>query len=136
MENSVILSIPQSVQHPVLPDSSLQTSTPVFSPTQPISVALSTIKQILINNTPTDVERPATQGPVTVRPLDPALPENKDIPIILDKVLTGVINGNNDYFDPNDFTDPIKSLKELERTLSELIIRFDTNPEYYTKKDY
>ena len=86
---------------------------------------------------PSDTEIPVHNNSIqTQRPLCTNFPENE---IILDK-LEAVFNPENivecsdNMF--NDNYDTIKDIETLKRILSELIVRFDTNPKNYTKEDY
>lgn len=81
----------------------------------------------------TDLERPSTKGLQTNRGLSVDLPYNKGMLSKLSKIVDSV-QGTETFFD--DKFEVIEDVNELKKLLSEVLIRFDTNPQYYTKKDY
>lgn len=82
-----------------------------------------------------DIERSAADGQTTVRGTYTNLPQNSNLASRLQLVLDEVnsnFQGDVDY----DSLPHINSYEDLAKQLSQLIIRFDTKPDYYTKKDY
>lgn len=86
----------------------------------------------IIINTPSDVERSAPDGPVTRRNLYTNTAQNKNIPSKLQAVVDDTFQGQTSFESLIQFKDQ----EELHKAISQLIIRFDTKPDYYTKKDY
>ena len=85
-----------------------------------------------IINTPSDIERSATDGPVTRRSLYTNTAQNRNLPTKLQLAVNGSFAGQTKFDEFVQF----ESIEQLHQALSELIIRFDTRPDYYTKKDY
>lgn len=87
---------------------------------------------------PSDTEVPVSDKTYwnTQRPLCTEFPRNKEIIRQLEAVLKPAENLEcaSDLF--GDTYDTIVNIDELKKTLSELLIRFDTNPKNYTKEDY
>lgn len=82
-----------------------------------------------------EIERSAADGQTTVRGTYTNLPQNSNLASRLQLVLDEVnsnFQGDVDY----DSLPYINSYEDLVKQLSQLIIRFDTKPDYYTKKDY
>lgn len=82
-----------------------------------------------------EIERSAADGQTTVRGTYTNLPQNSNLASRLQLVLDEVnsnFQGDVDY----DSLPHINSYEDLVKQLSQLIIRFDTKPDYYTKKDY
>lgn len=84
---------------------------------------------------PSNVERPASKGAETYRGFCVDLPYNKDLIDKLHSVITTIKADCKDSFFEGDF-EVIDNLDDLKRLLTEVIIRFDTAPDYYTKSDY
>lgn len=82
-----------------------------------------------------DIERPATDGFETRRGLCVNLPYNEGLLNKLQVVVDNIKADCKDSFFEEDF-DVIDNLDDLKRLLTEVIIRFDTAPDYYTKSDY
>lgn len=85
-----------------------------------------------IINTPSDIERSATDGPVTRRSLYTNTAQNRNLPTKLQLAVNGSFAGQTKFDEFVQF----ESIEQLHQALSELMIRFDTRPDYYTKKDY
>jgi len=88
-------------------------------------------KQIQI--IPSQIERPSVNGGTTLRGTYTNLPYNQDLlkrlNAIVDSELVGDLNLFKDEY-------PVPSLIDLQKLLSQIIIRFDNDPSYYTKRDY
>lgn len=75
------------------------------------------------------------KGAMTLRNLCPNSPENKDL---LNK-LQAIVDANHLVCDESLFEgefEVISNIKEVKKLLTEVIIRFDTDPDYYSKDDY
>lgn len=83
---------------------------------------------------PTDVQRSAPDGTIVYRTLDTNSDQNKDLPSVIQSLVDSDYSSSTQYTD--DKFPQIKTVEQLQKILSELIIRFDTKPDYYTKKDY
>ena len=81
---------------------------------------------------PSDIERPAPEGRVTRRNLYTNSAQNKDISAKLQAVVDEVFKGELIY---KEFV-AFENIEQLHKAFSELMIRFDTRPDHYTKKDY
>lgn len=101
-------------------------------------MSLDELKVIDVSNIITvrhDPEIWPNKGAMTLRSLCASSPENKDL---LTKLQT-VVDSNNLVCDESLFEgefEVISTIEEVKKLLSEVIIRFDTQPEYYTKEDY
>lgn len=82
-----------------------------------------------------NVERPASKGLETHRGFCVNLPYNRDLIDQLQVVIQNIKADCKDSFFDGDF-DVIDNISDLKRLLTEVIIRFDTAPDYYTKSDY
>lgn len=80
---------------------------------------------------PATVERSSTDGPITYRNMDGESARNK----ALSSALQAEVNQSHKYSDTLNLP-MIDNLDQLRAMLSELAMRFDTRPDYYTKKDY
>lgn len=93
---------------------------------------MSNIKQIQV--IPSQIDRPSSTGNGTVRGTYTNLPYNKNLlsrlHAIMDKEFTGDLN----MFDDENLAVPNREY--LEQLLSQVVIRFDNDPNYYTKRDY
>lgn len=100
-------------------------------------VDISQIKKI-----PSQTEVPVTRGHPTQRSLCADNPQNRDI-LKKMEALKGMweIIGDDKFQNcveslfPKDYPG-IEKLKDLKKELTELVIRFDTNPQNYTKQDF
>ena len=88
-----------------------------------------------IRSVKSNVERPASKGLETHRGFCVNLPYNKDLIDQLQVVIQNIKADCKDSFFDGDF-DVIDNISDLKRLLTEVIIRFDTAPDYYTKSDY
>jgi hypothetical protein len=79
---------------------------------------------------PSTIERPITDGPVVLRNMNSDSLKNKILSESLEEYIKNVKN-----ITPIKLPE-IENSDDLKKLLSELIIRFDTDPDYYTKKDY
>lgn len=101
-------------------------------------MSLDELKVIDVSNIITvrhDPEIWPNKGAMTLRGLCAQSPENKDL---LEK-LQAVVDANHLVCDESLFDDEFKvitDMEEVKKLLTEVIIRFDTKPEYYTKEDY
>lgn len=79
-----------------------------------------------------DVQRSAPNGIVTLRSLDTSARQNALLPNEMKAVVDDA------YQTASIFTSypKIETVEELRQLLSQLIIKFDTRPDYYTKRDY
>ena len=79
-----------------------------------------------------DVERSAPDGSVTRRSLNTKAARNDSLPRRMQAVV------NEAYEQSSIFVDlpKIETKEQLEQLLAQLIIRFDTRPDNYTRKDY
>lgn len=97
-----------------------------------IELDVSKIRQV-----PSDTEIPVHDNyGHTERALCTEFPQNKEILTKLEAVFNPehVTECTSDLF-KNDYETIVK-IDDLKKVLSELLIRFDTNPQNYTKKDY
>lgn len=100
-------------------------------------VDISQIKKI-----PSQTEVPVTRGHPTQRSLCADNPQNRDILKMMEalKGMWEIIGDDkfqscvNNLF-PDNYPG-IQKLNELKKELTELVIRFDTNPQNYTKQDF
>lgn len=81
---------------------------------------------------PSDIERSAPEGRVTRRNLYTNSAQNKDISTKLQAVVDEAFKGELIY---KEFV-AFENIEQLHKAFSELMIRFDTRPDHYTKKDY
>ena len=81
---------------------------------------------------PANIERSAPDGFVTYRSLDTNTSQNKNLPNTLEAIVDEAYSTDNVF---DEFV-KIENSEKLKELMSELIIRFDTKPDYYTKKDY
>lgn len=81
---------------------------------------------------PSDIERSAADGQTTLRSTYTNSARNKNLTSKLQQILNSGFEGEEIY----DDLPSIQSVDQLQQLLSQLIIRFDTKPDYYTKKDY
>ena len=81
-----------------------------------------------------DIERPATDGFETRRGFCVNLPYNEGLLNKLQVVVDNIKADCKDSFFEETF-DVIDNLDDLKRLLTEVIIRFDTAPDYYTNSD-
>lgn len=81
---------------------------------------------------PSDIERSAADGQTTLRSTYTNSARNKNLASKLQQILNSGFEGEEIY----DDLPSIQSVDQLQQLLSQLIIRFDTKPDYYTKKDY
>lgn len=88
-----------------------------------------------IRSVKSNVERPASKGLETHRGFCVNLPYNRDLIDKLQVVVQNIKTDCKDSFFDGDF-DVIDNISDLKRLLTEVIIRFDTAPDYYTKSDY
>lgn len=79
-----------------------------------------------------DVQRSAPDGVVTMRSLDTSAKQNSLLPSEMQAIVDDAYKAS-----PVFTSYPkIETIEELRQLLAQLIIRFDTRPDYYTKKDY
>lgn len=86
---------------------------------------------------PSDTEIPVYNNSIqTERALCTEFPQNKEILHRLEAIFNplNVTECSDDLF--KDDYETIVKIEDLKKALSELLIRFDTNPQNYTKKDY
>lgn len=84
-----------------------------------------------------DTEIPVHNNHInTQRPLCTEFPQNKDIINKLEAIFNSekITECSHDLFTGDYNT--ISNIEDLKKALSEILIRFDTNPEHYTKSDY
>ena len=85
-----------------------------------------------IINVASDIERSAPDGTVTRRSLDTRDPRNANLPSKMQAVVDDAYKSSYIFKD----VPVIESPEQLQQLLSQLVIRFDTKPSNYTKKDY
>ena len=79
-----------------------------------------------------DVQRSAPDGIVTMRSLDTSAKQNSLLPSEMQAIVDDAYKAS-----PVFTSYPkIETVEELRQLLAQLVIRFDTRPDYYTKKDY
>lgn len=83
---------------------------------------------------PAQVERPATSGDTTLRGGYTNLSYNQNLLKRLNAVVDKEFKGDLNFFD--DESRPVPSIEYLQQLLSQVVIRFDNDPDYYTKRDY
>lgn len=88
-----------------------------------------------IRQIPSDTEIPIHNNTSsTQRPLCANFPENKNLVNQIEAIVLSDENLHDDLF-TGEYS-KIKSLEDLKKILSEVLIRFDTDPDHYTKEDY
>lgn len=97
---------------------------------------MNTINITNVKTIPCTIERPPSTGFETRRGLCTNLPYNQDMLCRLQVVVNNITEGEckNSFFE-GDY-DVIDNIDDLKKILSEVLIRFDTSPDYYTKSDY
>jgi hypothetical protein len=82
---------------------------------------------------PYDIVTSASTGRMTVRGTDANAPYNSNLLNRLQAIVTSSADNNmfNEEVDFGDF-----SLVNLQELLTQVVIRFDNDPNYYTKRDY
>lgn len=85
-----------------------------------------------IINIASDIQRSAPDGTVTYRSLDTLDPRNSGLPNKMQAVVDDAYKSSYIFKD----VPVIDSPEQLQQLLSQLVIRFDTKPSNYTKKDY
>lgn len=93
---------------------------------------MSEIKQIQV--IPSQIEKTSIDGSSTVRGTYTNLPYNQNLLKRLHAVIDKEFVGDLNMFDDENLSIP--SREYLEQLLSQVIIRFDNDPNYYTKRDY
>lgn len=84
---------------------------------------------------PSNIERPAHKGLETHRGFCVDMPYNKGLIDKLHTVVTKIKSECEGSLFEGDF-EVINNVEDLKKLLTEVIIRFDTAPDYYTKSDY
>lgn len=82
---------------------------------------------------PYDIVTSASTGRMTVRGTDADAPYNSNLLTRLQAIADSVTDGNM-FNEGIDFG--IYDLENLQRLLTQVVIRFDNDPNYYTKRDY
>lgn len=85
---------------------------------------------------PSQINRPASQGEVTLTGIYSNLPYNKNVVKRLQVIIGDNFKGDLNIFDNEEGSFKILPLDELQQLLTQVLIRFDNNPDYYTKSDY
>lgn len=83
-----------------------------------------------------DIEKPITIGPESIRGLDTTRPYNKPIPEKLIVISDSDWTPDHNIFDKDPLKNVETSIQLLQEILTEVSIRFDTDPDFYTKDDY
>lgn len=91
------------------------------------------VKQIQV--IPSEVGTSSTTGSTSLRGTYANLPQNANLIKCLQKITEGVFEGSSNLFADGNY-DKIDNIVELQKFLTQVIIRFDNNPDYYTKRDY
>lgn len=94
-------------------------------------IEISNIKEI-----PSETTRPAYLGGPDFRGLCVNIPYNDKCDERLNQIVTDIQNSTCNLSFSEEELEVIKDSEVLKKLLSELIIRFDTDPSFYTKKDY
>lgn len=83
---------------------------------------------------PSQVERSVTSGGTTLRGGYTNLSYNQNLLKRLNAIVDKEFKGDLNFFD--DENRPVPSIEYLQQLLSQVVIRFDNDPNYYTKRDY
>lgn len=85
---------------------------------------------------PSQIERTAVNGGVTLKGTSANLSYNKNTIKRLQVLVGDILEHDANIFDNEEGKFKLLSLPELQVLLTKVIIRFDNNPNYYTKSDY
>lgn len=85
---------------------------------------------------PSQIERTAVKGGVTLKGTSANLSYNKNTIKRLQVLVGDILENDPNIFDNEDGQFKLLSLPELQALLTKVVIRFDNNPNYYTKSDY
>lgn len=90
------------------------------------------IRQIQV--IPSQIERTAGNGGVTLRGTSANLSYNKNLLQKLQAIVNKDWTQDDSLFDDGQL--PVVTIEELQKLLTQVVIRFDNDPNYYTKRDY
>lgn len=85
---------------------------------------------------PSQINKPSTQGGTTLTGTYANLPYNKNAIKRLQAIVGDNFEGDLNIFDNEEGSFNILPLDKLQQLLTNVLIRFDNNPNYYTKSDY
>lgn len=95
---------------------------------------MSNVKRIQI--IPSQIDRPASQEGVTLTGTYSNLPYNKNAIKRLQAIVGDNFEGDLNIFDNEEGSFKILPLEKIQQLLTQVLIRFDNSPDYYTKSDY
>lgn len=95
---------------------------------------MSNVKRIQI--IPSQIDRPASQEGVTLTGTYSNLPYNKNAIKRLQAIVGDNFEGDLNIFDNEENILTALPLEKLQQLLTQVLIRFDNDPDYYTKQDY
>ncbi len=95
---------------------------------------MSNVKRIQI--IPSQIDRPASQEGVTLTGTYSNLPYNKNAIKRLQAIVGDNFEGDLNIFDNEEGAFKILPLERIQQLLTQVLIRFDNDPSYYTKSDY
>jgi hypothetical protein len=84
---------------------------------------------------PSEIVTSAGTGQTTLRGTSANLPYNASLLKRLQAII-GKESYDSNLFDNEDFAAEAMSLEDLQKLLTQVVIRFDNDPDYYTKRDY
>ena len=90
------------------------------------------IRQIQV--IPSQIERTAGNGGVTLRGTSANLSYNRNLLQKLQAIVNKDWTQDDSLFDDGQL--PVVTIEELQKLLTQVVIRFDNDPNYYTKRDY
>lgn len=95
---------------------------------------MSNVKRIQV--IPSQIDRPALQEGVTLTGTYSNLPYNKNAIKRLQAIVGDNFVGDLNIFDNEEESFKILPLEKIQQLLTQVLIRFDNSPDYYTKSDY
>lgn len=95
---------------------------------------MSNVKRIQV--IPSQIDRPASQEGVTLTGTYSNLPYNKNAIKRLQAIVGDNFAGDLNIFDNEEGSFKILPLERIQQLLTQVLIRFDNSPDYYTKSDY
>lgn len=95
---------------------------------------MSNVKRIQV--IPSQIDRPTSQEGVTLTGTYSNLPYNKNAIKRLQAIVGDNFAGDLNIFDNEEGSFKILPLERIQQLLTQVLIRFDNSPDYYTKSDY
>lgn len=95
---------------------------------------MSNVKRIQV--IPSQIDRPASQEGITLTGTYSNLPYNKNAIKRLQAIVGDNFEGDLNIFDNEEGSFKILPLERIQQLLTQVLIRFDNSPDYYTKSDY